>query len=365
MNEDKNIRPDPQEEDKKRKKAKKQKREKKRKTENAAENTETSEASGTAPAEDALEKDAEADNSETDEKKKKSKKKRSVVSTLLLILIFLVGLGVLLYPTFSNWWNSMHSSRAIASYVEAVEDLSGRQKEELLEAARAFNKKLAKNGIHFRLTDKEKEEYYSLLDIAGNGIMGYIQIPAIGVYLPVYHGTGEAVLQIAAGHLEGTSLPIGGESTHAAISGHRGLPSARLFTDLDRMREGDIFTVTVFDQTVTYQVDQIRIVLPSEVEEISIEKGEDYCTLITCTPYGVNTHRMLVRGHRIENLVVDNTVVIADAVKMPNYIAMLAVGIPLMLIIQIITLIYFDAKRPRRTYRELLDEFENPENSEK
>ena len=230
----------------------------------------------------------------------------------------------------------------------------------MLEAARAYNERVARRGTSFSLTEAEMKEYRSILDITGTGIMGYIRIPCISVNLPIYHTTQETVLQIAVGHLEGTSLPIGGESTHAALSGHRGLPSARLLTDLDRMREGDVFTITVFDQTVTYMVDQIRIVLPYEVEDLQIENGKDYCTLITCTPYGINTHRMLVRGVRIENLADEDVQVVADAYKMPTYYAMFGVGIPLLFILLVILLIYSRKRKPGRSYEEILDDFKNP-----
>lgn len=301
--------------------------------------------------------------SQTEELIKKSqKRKRSgTISTLILVALFLIGVCILLYPTFSNWWNQMHATRAIASYVEAVEDLSVVERAQKLEAAEAYNARLAKREPHFTLSDTEMAEYRSLLDITGTGIMGYIQIPAISVSLPIYHTTAESVLQIAVGHLEWTSLPVGGESTHAALSGHRGLPSARLFTDLDRMREGDVFTITVFDRTVTYMVDQIRIVKPAEVEDMRIEEGADYCTLITCTPYGINTHRMLVRGVRIENLPTEEAVeVTADARKLPIYYAMFGVGVPLLFLLLAVLLFLSRKRAPRRSYDEILDDIKKP-----
>ena len=222
---------------------------------------------------------------QTGEKGKKAKKKRKApsISTIILIAIMLVGAGIFLYPSVSDWWNSMHATRAIAGYVDSVNDMSGEDKEELLEAARIYNAKLP-NGIDFDLEEEEYEEYLRQLDISGTGIMGYVQISAIGVNLPVYHSVDEAVLQIAVGHIPGSSLPVGGERTHSVLSGHRGLPSAKLFSDLDQMKEDDIFTLNVLEQTITYQVDQIRIVLPEEVDELAIVPGEDYCTLVTCTP---------------------------------------------------------------------------------
>lgn len=301
---------------------------------------------------------AEETCSQTEEPvKKKNKKKRSgLISTLLLIVLLALGMGILLYPTFSNWWNSMHSTQAVETYMEAVEDMTAKERALMLEAARVYNERIAEVGTSYKLSDAEMAEYRSLLDITGTGIMGYIQIPAISVNLPIYHTTEESVLQSAVGHLAGSSLPIGGESTHAALSGHRGLPSARLFTDLDRMREGDIFTITVFDQTVTYMVDQIRIVLPHEVDDLRIEKGEDYCTLITCTPYGVNTHRMLVRGVRIENLPEDAIDVSADANKLPAFYAMFGVGVPLLFILLVIMLIRSRKRKPAKSYDEILTE---------
>lgn len=293
-------------------------------------------------------------------KKKKKKKHGGIISTVILIVLFLTGVCILLYPTFSNWWNQMHATRAIASYKEAVEDLSEKDRAQMLEAAEAYNARLARTGVHFTLSDNELAEYKRLLDVTGTGIMGYIQIPAISVNLPIYHTTGESVLQIAVGHMEGTSLPIGGESTHASLSGHRGLPSARLFTDLDRMREGDIFTITVFDQTVTYRVDQIRIVEPSNVEDLQIVEGEDYCTLITCTPYAVNTHRMLVRGTRIENLTEEEAVQVrSEARKLPTYYAMFGVGIPLLFLLLVILMIFSRKPKPKKPVDELLDDIQN------
>ena len=205
------------------------------------------------------------------------------------------------------------------------------------------------------LSEEESAKYESTLDITGTGIMGYIQIPAINVNLPIYHSVEESVLQIAVGHIPGSSLPIGGERTHAVLSGHRGLPSAKLFSDLDRIVEGDIFTVTVLDQTVTYLVDQIRIVLPEETDDMAIEEGKDYCTLVTCTPYGINTHRMLVRGHRIDNLSGD-VVVSAEAVRIPNYVVIPAVGIPLLFLLLILMLIYHRRRGPKKSGQELLEE---------
>ena len=227
---------------------------------------------------------------------------RKHLTTIILILLLLTGLSFLLYPTVSDWWNSLHQSRAIAGYTEAVEGMDEESYEKWWNGARGYNESLKRKPDRYRMTEGEKEEYQAQLDVAGNGIMGYIEIPGIKCSLPIYHGTDEAVLQIAVGHIQGTSLPVGGEGSHCVLSGHRGLPSAKLFTDLDQMGEGDLFMLHVLDETLTYEVDQITVVLPEEVNDLELVEGEDYCTLVTCTPYGINTHRLLVRGSRTENL---------------------------------------------------------------
>lgn len=221
--------------------------------------------------------------------------------TILLVTILLAGVGLLLYPTVSDYWNSFHQSKAVVSYVENVTNIDDEQYEKLWNNAVAYNEKLAENGIQWTLTDEEKEEYNEYLKVDDSGIMAYIDIPVIDCSLPIYHGTDESVLQIAIGHIEGSSLPVGGEGSHCVVSGHRGLPSARIFTDLDKLVEGDIFLIHTLDATLTYEVDQIRIVEPTDLSDLQIEEGKDLCTLVTCTPYGINTHRLLVRGHRIEN----------------------------------------------------------------
>ena len=223
------------------------------------------------------------------------------VMTILLVTILLAGVGLLLYPTVSDYWNSFHQSKAVVSYVENVTNIDDEQYEKLWNNAVAYNEKLAENGIQWTLTDEEKEEYNEYLKVDDSGIMAYIDIPVIDCSLPIYHGTDESVLQIAIGHIEGSSLPVGGEGSHCVVSGHRGLPSARIFTDLDKLVEGDIFLIHTLDATLTYEVDQIRIVEPTDLSDLQIEEGKDLCTLVTCTPYGINTHRLLVRGHRIEN----------------------------------------------------------------
>ncbi len=290
---------------------------------------------------------------ETLEEKGRQKRVPSI-STIVLVLILLAGVAIFLYPSVSDWWNSMHATRAISGYVTAVEDLSAQEREDMLKAAKKYNDTLS-NGVDFDLTEEEYAKYESLLNIGGTGIMGYVQISAIGVNLPVYHSVDEGVLQIAVGHIPGSSLPVGGERTHCVLSGHRGLPSAKLFSDLDRMVEGDTFTLNVMDQTITYMVDQIRIVLPEETNDLAIQDGKDYCTLVTCTPYGVNTHRMLVRGRRIENIT-GEVVVVAEAVRIPNYVVIPAVGIPLLFLSLAGMLIYYRIKGPAKSKQEMLKE---------
>ena len=254
--------------------------------------------------------------------------------TLILLLILLIGAGLIAYPSFANWWNSFHQSRAVASYAETAANMNTEEYERIISKSQAYNRKLSRSGILWTLDEDEEKEYKEQLDIGTSGIMGYIDIPKIDVMLPIYHGIDESILQVAVGHIPGTSLPVGGEGSHCVVSGHRGLPSARLFTDIDKLVEGDSFTITVLNKTLTYEVDQIRTVLPTDLSDLQIEKGKDYVTLVTCTPYGINTHRLLVRGHRIENADGDASV-IADALQIePIYIApFIAVPILILLII--------------------------------
>lgn len=226
--------------------------------------------------------------------------KKDSFSTIILILVLVVGLSLLLYPSFSNYWNDLRQTKAIANYDSVVAEMSDEDCSHLFEDAAKYNEALRKTRFPLMYYD-DVPGYEGLLNIDGNGIMGYITIEKIGVELPIYHGIDETVLQVAVGHIEGTSLPTGTESTHCALSAHRGLPSARLFTDLDKIEIGDVFTLTVVDRVMTYQVDQILVVEPDNIEPLYVTDGEDYCTLVTCTPYGVNSHRMLIRGTRIEN----------------------------------------------------------------
>ncbi len=277
-------------------------------------------------------------------------------STVFLVLVLLTGLCLLLYPTVSDWWNELHQSRAITSYVEAVEKMSDDEANALLEAAKAYNEELARHASRLDMTAEEQAEYNSMLNLDGSGVMGYLDIPVINVHLPIYHGINESVLQVATGHIPWTSLPVGGLGTHAAISGHRGLPSAKLLSDLDKVVEGDIFTITVLGQTLTYMVDQIRIVLPEELSELAIQEDQDYCTLITCTPYGINTHRMLVRGTRIDNIE-DEVVIVSEAVRIQPYLVMFAIDIPVMILALFFIFIYYRIKLPKMSTQQLLEEF--------
>ena len=217
---------------------------------------------------------------------------------IVIVVMFVVGLSVLLYPSISNYVNAKHASKAISLYSSAIDNASDDAIAGMLRIAESYNRALAGEPGAFYFPDTVKG-YETALDVTGTGIMGYIDIGKIGVQLPIYHGVDPAVLQVGVGHLEGTSLPIGGKSSHCVLSGHRGLPSARLFTDLDQMEVGDTFVITVLRQTLVYQVDQIKVVLPSETGDLQIEDGKDYCTLLTCTPYGINSHRLLVRGVRV------------------------------------------------------------------
>lgn len=228
-------------------------------------------------------------------------RRRIGLSSIALAVVFLVGLGLLLYPTVSNWWNSRRQSQAIVEYTEQTSAMDEAHVAELLEAARQYNAGLAADEGRFTPTPADTTEYEHLLDVSDTGIMGYLEIPKLDVSTPIYHGTDESVLQSGAGHLEGSSLPVGGKGTHAVLSGHRGLPSSKLFTDLDDMEQGDVFMIHVLDRTLTYQVDQIVTVDPYDMDDLAIDPDQDYCTLVTCTPYGINTQRLLVRGHRIPN----------------------------------------------------------------
>lgn len=268
--------------------------------------------------------------------------------TLILVTIMAVGIGLLSYPSVADWWNSFHQSRAVSSYASKVATMDRQEYDKILKEAEEYNARLGEAGIKWKPTEEDIKEYNEVLKIDNTGIMGYIDIPKIQVQLPLYHGTDESILQIAIGHIIGTSLPVGGESSHCIVSGHRGLPSARLFTDIDQLVPGDTWTMNVLDQTLTYEVDQVRVVLPTDLSYLGIEEGEDLCTLVTCTPYGVNTHRLLVRGHRIANIQ-GNARVTADALQIqPMYVAPF-VAAPMLLVLLIVLLVSTSDRKRRRT----------------
>ena len=264
---------------------------------------------------------------------------KNKLTTILLILALFAGLSLLLYPTVSDW-NSLHASQAVADYAENVRNLEAEKYEQVLQDAKSYNQMLPYKQTTFALSEEEKEAYDALLDISGTGVMGYIEIPTVNISLLVYHGTEDAVLQIAVGHLEWSSLPVGGESTHCVLSGHRGLPSAKLFTNLDKLVAGDKFIMRVLDEVLTYEVDQILIVEPTDVSTLMIEAGKDLCTLVTCTPYGINSHRLLVRGHRIENQDEAQAIrVTSDALQIEPLIVAPAVALPMLLVLLVILLV--------------------------
>ncbi len=256
------------------------------------------------------------------------------LSTVVLILAFLIGLSLLLYPTVSDYWNSLHQSRVIQSYAEKVADIDNEEYDRMIEEARAFNAEAAARNNPFLLSDKEKEEYPNVLNITGTGVMGYLEVPSIDCNLPIYHSTDEAILQVAIGHLEWTSLPTGGVGTHSVFSGHRGLPNAKLFSNLNKVVLGDIFMIRILNELLTYEVDQILTVEPDDTTALMVEQDKDLCTLVTCTPYGINTHRLLVRGHRIENIEASVSIyVTADAMQIEPIIVAPVVAIPLLIIL--------------------------------
>ena len=265
-------------------------------------------------------------------------------STILLLLVFLAGLSLLLYPTFSDWWNSLHQSQAVAGYAQQVSDMDDDTYEQMWADAWDYNASLLSRTNALTLTNQQKSQYNRMLNLGSNSVMGYIEIPKIGVTLPIYHGTDEAVLQVAVGHLEWTSLPVGGESSHCVVSGHRGLPSAKLFTNLDKLQTGDTFQMCVLDEVLTYEVDQIRIVEPHQTDDLRIVEGEDLCTLVTCTPYGINSHRLLVRGHRVENAVKTTIRVTSDAMQIEPMLVAPVVALPMLLLLLIFML------RPKRSH---------------
>lgn len=260
------------------------------------------------------------------------RKKSNVISTIVLIIMLLVGLSVMLYPTISDWWNTREQRAAVARYNDVVADMDDGETERLLNEAHEYNEKLA--GVFAPFTNYDQiSGYEDILNISGTGVIGYISIPFIKIELPIYHGTSEEVLNIAAGHLQGSSLPVGGKNTHAVISAHRGLPSAKLFTDLDQLVVGDTFTITVLGEVMTYEIEKILTVKPEEVDKLAIIPDGDYVTLMTCTPYGINTHRLLLRSHRIETTYHYDAKVVADAVQVDPILAVPAISAPLVILL--------------------------------
>ncbi len=270
-------------------------------------------------------------------------------SAIFITLVFVVGVCLLLYPTVSEYINSLHQSQAISTYAGAVNELDETQYDEIIAAAEEYNAELAGHAASFSMTEEETQRYQQCLNVDGSGMMGYVEIPSIDVSLPIYHGTSDEVLQSYIGHLEWTSLPVGGTGTHCVLSGHRGLPSAKLFTNLDEVAIGDVFYLNILNEVLTYEVDQILIVEPDELDALQIVDGQDYCTLFTCTPYGINTHRLLVRGHRVENQINTPKVsVSADAMQLEPMMVAPIVAIPLLLLLLIWVLFPVGGSHRRR-----------------
>ncbi len=285
------------------------------------------------------------------------------LTTIILIIVFLVGLSVMLYPTFSNWWNQRGMDKVISLYDETVAEMDDSEKKQMLADAHAYNDALA--ALYAPLTDYEQvPNYETTLDVSGTGVMGYITIPKIQVNLPIYHGTSAEVLNIAVGHFQGSSLPVGGKGTHAVISAHRGLPSARLFSDLDQLVEGDTFTITILDEILTYEVDLISIVLPNELDKLAIDPEQDYVTLMTCTPYGVNTHRLLVRAHRIDTVYPHNLNITADAIQLDTLTVVPFIAAPLVVILIVIWILQGRISRHKRKFTEISETITAPPTGE-
>ena len=278
------------------------------------------------------------------------KKKSDTWTTILLVVILLAGLSLLLYPSVSDYWNSFRQSQVISNYAETMHEIDPDRYKHLIDSARAYNATLIDRPNQYLLSEEQQRQYEELLDISGVGAMGYIEIPTIQCSIPIYHGTSDAVLNIAVGHLEWTSLPVGGESTHCVLSGHRGLPSAKLFSDLDKVTTGDLFILRILDEILTYEVDQIKIVEPHVTENLLIEEGKDYCTLVTCTPYGINTHRLLVRGHRVDNIPQAKKIrITADAIQIKPILVAPILATPVLVLLLIMLMIPTKPKNNRRS----------------
>ena len=251
--------------------------------------------------------------------------------TIIMILFFFVGLLILLYPSLSDFYNQKHQTKVIVDYESLLEKYTTKDYTPLFEEADKYNQELASYKYPYVYYKKIKN-YNNILDVNQNGMMGYISIDKIKVELPIYHGTSEQVLSIAVGHLEGSSFPVGGQGTHSVLSAHRGLPSSKLFTDLNKLEIGDTFTITILDRIITYEVDQIEIVEPNDIQKLEIDPEKDYITLMTCTPYGINTHRLLVRGTRIENTK-PKTYITTEAFQVSNLIVTPLVALPIIFIL--------------------------------
>ena len=274
--------------------------------------------------------------------------KKGTMINIVLVSVLIIGLSLVLYPSLADYWNSFVQSRAVASYVEVLDNINNEEYRKMIDDAIEYNSSLVDMNNAYLLSDEQKEKYWSLLDVSGSGVMGVIKIPSIAVELPVYHGTSDEVLQVAVGHLDWTSLPVGGESTHSVVSGHRGLMSAKIFTDLDQLVIGDYFMMNVLNEVLTYQVDQIRIVQPNQTDDLLIEKGKDYFTLVTCTPYGINSHRLLIRGHRVANIEEAQEVrITGDAMVIERLVVVPFLLVPILTVMLIMLLI--SAKRTRES----------------
>ena len=279
--------------------------------------------------------------------------KKGKLSTIFLTLAAALGLSLMLYPSLSDWWNSKVQSGVVATYQEELENLDEDDYAELWKSAKLYNQSLVEKKGSFFLSKEQEEEYNNLLNVTGDGVMGYIEISIINCMLPIYHGTNDA-LNVATEHLEWSSLPTGGESTHCIISGHRGLPSATLFSNLDKMIVGDLFVLHILDEELTYEVDQIRIVEPKETDDLLIEEGKDFVTLVTCTPYGINSHRILIRGHRVDNVEAATKVrITADAVQKDRLLIAAILVVPILVIMFTALSIYEHIKKRRKSVMEL------------
>ncbi|MCF0259167.1 MAG: class C sortase [Erysipelotrichaceae bacterium] len=268
------------------------------------------------------------------------------LSNKKLLIILLLGIGLISYPTISNWWNSRVQTKLIDSYVEKAEKMSKEEMQAEFDKGYAYNDQLKKVEMPIINSDVVPG-YEDTLKLSDQGMIGTIKIPKINLQLPVYHGTDEKTLSFAVGHIKGTSLPIGGKGSHAVLSAHRGLPSAQLFSNLDVLKEGDFFVITVLNRTFTYKVDQIRIVEPQEISDLTIDPDQDYVTLLTCTPYGVNTHRLLVRGHRVEGN--EELVLTSEALELDSTIIAPVVAFPLLVVFVIFIFVKGRKKKPEES----------------